>query len=275
VTLRFPGSDDPARPLVMGIVNVTPDSFADGGRYSTAARAIAHGRLLASQGADLVDVGGESTRPGAPEVLLQEELERVLPVVTALVNEGIAVSIDTRKPEVMRACATTGAVMVNDVEALQAPGALGVCAAAGVAVCLMHMKGTPRTMQAAPHYDDVVAEVRAFLVQRARSAVAAGIQPHRIVLDPGFGFGKTADHNLTLMGSLAELAADGFPIAVGFSQKSTLGVITGRPAGQRMIASVTMAVLAAQSGASLVRVHDVAETVDALKVWRAVTAARR
>jgi dihydropteroate synthase len=259
----------------MGIVNVTPDSFADGGRYLSAAQATAHGRLLASQGADLVDVGGESTRPGAPEVPLHEELERVVPVVVALVNDGIAVSIDTRKPEVMRVCAAAGAVMVNDVEALQAPGALEACAAAGVAVCLMHMQGTPRTMQAAPHYEDVVAEVRAFLLERARAAVAAGIRPHDIVLDPGFGFGKTADHNLTLMQSIGALAADGFPIAVGFSQKSTLGVITGRPVGQRMIASVTMALLAAQSGASIVRVHDVAETVDALKVWRAVTAAGR
>jgi dihydropteroate synthase len=274
VTLRFPGRHDPARPLVMGIVNVTPDSFADGGLYLTAAQAIAHGQLLASQGADLVDVGGESTRPGAPEVPLQEELDRVLPVVSALVRDGIAVSIDTRKPEVMRACATAGVVMVNDVEALQAPGALEACAAAGVAVCLMHMQGTPRTMQVAPHYDDVVGEVRAFLVQRAQLAIAAGIQRDRIVLDPGFGFGKTADHNLVLMRSLEELAADGFPIAVGFSQKSTLGVITGRPAGQRTVASVAMALLAAQSGASIVRVHDVTETVDALTVWRAVAAAR-
>ncbi len=254
----------------MGIVNVTPDSFADGGRYASTEQAIAHGFTLIADGADIVDVGGESTRPGAPEVPLQEELDRVIPVVAALAGAGSSVSIDTRKPDVMRSAIAAGAVMVNDVEALQASGALEVCATTGVAVCLMHMKGTPRTMQAAPHYDDVTAEVAAFLLGRAAAAIAAGIGPERIVLDPGFGFGKTAAHNLILMRSLGSLVTNGFPIAVGFSQKATLGAITGRPVGERMVASVVMALVAVQRGATMVRVHDVAETVDALKVWNAV-----
>lgn len=257
-------------PLVMGIVNVTPDSFADGGRYASTERAIEHGLALVVDGADIIDVGGESTRPGAPEVPLQEELDRVLPVVAALAAAGAAVSIDTRKPEVMGAAIALGAVMVNDVDALRAPGAIDICVSTGVAVCLMHMLGSPRTMQIAPHYDDVTTDVRAYLLNRAAAATVAGIAPERIILDPGFGFGKTSEHNLTLMRSLGELVSSGFPIAVGFSQKATLGVITGRPVGQRMVASVVMALVAVQRGAALVRVHDVAETVDALKVWRAV-----
>jgi dihydropteroate synthase len=245
----------------MGIVNVTPDSFADGGRYDSTDRALAHGRRLMAEGADIIDIGGESTRPGAPEVSMADELARVLPVV---------VSIDSRKTEVMHRAIDAGAVMVNDVEALGAEGAIELCAATGVAVCLMHMQGTPRTMQLAPHYDDVTVEVRDFLLARAHACEAGGIERDRIVLDPGFGFGKTADHNLTLMREFDVLAQCGFPIAVGFSQKATLGLITGRPAGERVVASVAMALLAAQRGASVVRVHDVAETVDALKVWRAV-----
>jgi dihydropteroate synthase len=262
--------DDASRPLVMGIVNVTPDSFADGGRYPTSELAIAHGRRLRADGADIVDVGGESTRPGAPEVSVEEELHRVIPVVSALAADGGTVSIDTRKPQVMRAAIEAGASMVNDVEALCAPGALQICATFSVAVCLMHMKGTPRTMQVAPHYDDVAAEVRDFLAERAQAARAAGIASDRIILDPGFGFGKTAEHNLTIMRSFDVLTSLGYPIAVGFSQKATLGLITGRPAGQRAAASVAVALLSAQRGAAMVRVHDVADTVDALKVWRAM-----
>jgi dihydropteroate synthase len=254
----------------MGIVNVTPDSFADGGHYDSTDRAVEHGRRLVAEGADIVDVGGESTRPGAPEVFVAEELARVMPVIEALVASGIAVSIDTRKTEVMERAIGAGVVMVNDVEALRADGAIDMCANAGVAVCLMHMQGTPRTMQVAPHYNDVTVEVRDFLLERATRAVKGGIAADRIMLDPGFGFGKTAEHNLTIMRELDVLASCGYPIAVGFSQKSTLGLITGRPVGERVVASVTMALLAAQRGASMVRVHNVAETVDALKVWRAV-----
>jgi dihydropteroate synthase len=271
LTLRFPTSDDPARPLVMGIVNVTPDSFADGGRFHATERAIEHGTKLVADGADLVDVGGESTRPGAPDVSTEDELSRVMPVVRALVAQGARVSIDTRKTAVMVAAIEAGAIMVNDVEALRADGALAACADADVSVCLMHMQGTPRTMQAAPHYHDVAAEVSAFLADRAADALSAGIAVNRVLLDPGFGFGKTADHNLTLMRSFPTLLSLGYPIAIGFSQKATLGLITGRPVGERTVASVTMALLAAQRGASLVRVHDVAETVDALKVWRAAS----
>jgi dihydropteroate synthase len=268
--LRFPAATDGTRPLVMGIVNVTPDSFADGGHYDSTDRAIEHGRRLVAEGADIVDVGGESTRPGAPEVSVAEELARVLPVIEALVASGIAVSIDTRKTEVMEQAVGAGVVMVNDVEALRAEGAIEVCANAGVAVCLMHMQGTPRTMQVAPCYNDVTAEVRDFLLARALVCEKGGIAADRIMLDPGFGFGKTAEHNLTIMREFDVLASCGYPIAVGFSQKSTLGLITGRPVGERVVASVAMALLAAQRGASMVRVHNVAETVDALKVWRAV-----
>jgi dihydropteroate synthase len=270
LSLRFPSWSDPARPLVMGIVNVTPDSFADGGRYDSTNRALAHGRKLMAEGADIIDIGGESTRPGAPEVSTADELARVLPVVEGLVTDGALVSIDSRKTEVMRRAIDAGAVMVNDVEALRAKGAIELCATTGVAVCLMHMQGTPRTMQLAPHYDDVTIEVRDFLLARALACEEGGIERDRIVLDPGFGFGKTADHNLTLMREFDVLAHCGFPIAVGFSQKATLGLITGRPVGERVVASVAIALLAAQRGASVVRVHDVAETVDALKVWRAV-----
>ena len=270
MSLSFPAAKDPARPLVMGIVNVTPDSFADGGCYDSTDRALAHGRRLMAEGADIIDIGGESTRPGAPEVSMDDELARVLPVIEGLVTDGAHVSIDSRKTEVMRRAIDAGAVMVNDVEALRAEGAIKLCAATGVAVCLMHMQGTPRTMQIAPHYHDVTVEVRDFLLARAHACEVGGIKRDRIVLDPGFGFGKNAEHNLTLMREFDVLAQCGFPIAVGFSQKATLGLITGRPVGERVAASVAMALLAAQRGASVVRVHDVAETVDALKVWRAV-----
>jgi len=261
---------DLSQPRVMGIVNVTPDSFADGGRYADAAQAIAHARRLIDDGADIIDVGGESTRPHAAAVSEADERARVLPIVAALALDGAIVSIDTRKSAVMRAAIAEGASIVNDVQALSAPGALEACAASEVGVCLMHMRGEPATMQQAPAYDDIVAEVRAFLRQRAQACIDAGIARDRIVVDPGFGFGKTVEHNLTLLRALPELAADGFPVLAGLSRKSTLGAITGRAVEERAAASVAAALYAVARGASIVRVHDVRETVDALAVWRAI-----
>jgi len=255
------------RPRVMGIVNVTADSFSDGGRFLEARAAIAHGRRLAAEGADIVDVGGESTRPGAAPVALDEELARVLPVVEALAREGIAVSVDTMKPEVMRAAIAAGAAMVNDVNGFRAPGAIDAVAASKAHACVMHMKGTPRTMQVEPSYEDVVGEVAAFLAERARALEGAGVGQDRIVVDPGFGFGKTREHNVALMRGLPAIAALGYPVLVGLSRKRTIGDITGRPAPERVAGSVAAAVVAVQNGASIVRVHDVRETVDALKVW--------
>ncbi len=261
---------DLSRPLVMGIVNVTPDSFYDGGRNLDPRQAEDRARQMVADGADLIDVGGESTRPGAAEVPADEELGRVIPLVEALAADGIAVSIDTRKPAVMRAAMGVGAAMVNDITALAAAGAVEAVAASRAAVCLMHMQGEPRTMQLSPRYTDVVAEVREFLVARARACEAAGIAHDRIVIDPGFGFGKTLAHNLALLRALPELAATGYPVLAGMSRKSSLGKITGRPAGDRLAASLAAALAAIARGASLVRVHDVRETVDALKVWLAV-----
>jgi len=258
------------RPLVMGVVNVTPDSFSDGGRYHDPAAAIAHARQLIEEGADLLDIGGESSRPGAAPVAVADELARVLPVLDAVRDAPVPVSIDTVKPEVMRAALDRGATMVNDINALRAPGAAEAVAAAGAAVCLMHMRGAPRTMQEAPRYDDVVAEVKAYLAERAAAAEAAGIARDRIVLDPGFGFGKTVAHNLALLRELASFAALGYPLLAGLSRKSTLGAITGRPAAERLPASVAAALLAAQRGAAILRVHDVAATRDALAVLAAV-----
>jgi dihydropteroate synthase len=254
----------------MGIVNVTPDSFSDGGRYFTGERALAHARSLLVAGADIVDIGGESTRPGAAAVTEAEELDRVLPLVEALARDGAPVSVDTMKPAVMRAAIAAGACMINDVRALRAPGAMEAVAATGAAVCLMHMQGEPRTMQAEPRYDDVVAEVREFLLARAAACEAAGIARERIVLDPGFGFGKTVEHNLQLLRGLPALATAGYPLLAGLSRKSTLGKLTGRDVGDRMAASLAAALAAVARGAAIVRVHDVRETVDALKVWWAV-----
>jgi dihydropteroate synthase len=256
----------------MGILNVTPDSFYDGGRHFQPAAALERARRMVADGADLIDVGGESTRPGAAEVAEDEELRRVLPLVEALAADGAAVSIDTRKPAVMRAAIAAGAAMVNDVAALGAPGAIEMVAASDAGVCLMHMRGEPATMQQAPRYDDVVAEVRAFLVARARACEEAGIAHERIVVDPGFGFGKTLAHNLALSRALPELAAAGYPVLVGWSRKSSLGRIIGRPDDDRLAASIGAALAAVARGASIVRVHDVRETVDALKVWLAVQA---
>lgn len=260
---------DLASPRVMGIVNVTPDSFSDGGRLRDPAKAIEHARRLRDEGADVVDVGGESTRPGAMPVSDTEELDRVLPVVEALARDGALVSVDTTKPAVMRAAVAAGAAMINDVRALQEPGALEAIAASQAAVCLMHMRGEPRTMQQGPRYADVVAEVRAFLSARARACEAAGIARERIVVDPGFGFGKTVEHNFALLRGLAGIVALGYPVLVGWSRKSSLGLVTGRKVDERLAASLAAALACVARGAAIVRVHDVRDTVDALKVWGA------
>lgn len=260
------------RPLVMGIVNVTPDSFSDGGRFFERDQAIAQARRLLDEGADLLDLGAESTRPGAAPVSEAEELDRLLPVLEAVRDAPVPISIDTLKPGVMRAAIAAGASLVNDVNALRAPGAIEAVAAGDAGVCLMHMQGEPRTMQHAPHYDDVVAEVKAFLAERVAACEAAGIGRDRILIDPGFGFGKTVEHNLTLLRDLHAFADLGVTVLAGLSRKSTLGRITGRPAEQRLAASLSAAVLAAERGARIVRVHDVAETRDALAVLAAITA---
>jgi dihydropteroate synthase len=257
----------------MGVVNITPDSFSDGGRFLVRDEAIAHARRLAQEGADIIDLGGESTRPGAAPVAEAEELQRVLPVLKALAD--IPVSIDTRRPGVMRAALEAGASMINDVQALQAPGAIEAVRDSTCAVCLMHMKGEPATMQQEPHYDDVVAEVKRFLQQRLRACEAGGIARERLVVDPGFGFGKTAAHNLTLLARLAEFQDLGAALLAGLSRKSTIGKITGRPAAERLPGSLAMALLAVQSGATILRVHDVRETRDVVAVWEALRSQMR
>jgi len=258
------------RPLVMGIVNVTDDSFSDGGRYRDPARAIEHGLRLRDEGADLVDVGGESTRPGADPVPAAEELRRVIPVIEALAREGVAVSVDTLKPEVMRAALAAGCAVVNDVNAFREPGAVEAVADSDAGLVVMHMQGTPRTMQQSPRYGDVVAEVAAFLRGRAEALEAAGIARSRIALDPGFGFGKALEHNVALFRAIGALAALGYPLLVGVSRKRMIGDIAGRAVGDRAAGSVAAALLAAQNGARIVRVHDVKETVDAMTVWQAL-----
>jgi len=258
------------RPLVMGVVNVTPDSFYDGGRYADPGAAVQHARRLIEEGADLLDIGGESSRPGAAAVDAEEELRRVLPVLESLLGVGVPVAVDTTKPEVMRAALDRGAAMINDISALAVPGALANVAGTDAAVCLMHMQGSPRTMQANPVYVDVVAEVRDFLSARAQACVDAGVARDRIVVDPGFGFGKTVEHNLALLGHLDAIAALGYPVLAGWSRKSSLGRITGKPGEERLAASVAAALLAVQRGARIVRVHDVAATRDALAVLAAL-----
>ncbi len=268
-TARF--DVDLSRPRVMGIVNVTPDSFSDGGRYGDVAAACAHCDRLVAEGADLLDIGGESTRPGAVTPSADEELARVLPVVRHAVTLGVPVSVDTSAPEVMRAVLDAGADVVNDVRALVRPGALAAVAAHPRAgVCLMHMRGEPGTMQRHADYDDVVVDVNAFLAERVAAVQAAGIDRARLVVDPGIGFGKTVEHNLALLARQRELLALGRPLLVGWSRKSTLGAVTGRGVGERLAASVAAALMAVERGAAIVRVHDVAATVDALKVWGAV-----
>ena len=261
-------------PRVMGIVNVTPDSFADGGEHATVESAIAHGVKLAEEGADALDIGGESTRPGADGVSLEEELRRVLPVIEALAKRvPIPIGIDTSKPEVMRAAVAAGAGMINDVYALRREGALDAAAELGVPVVLMHMQGEPRTMQANPQYDDVVAEVHRFLAERIFAAEMAGIAKKRIVVDPGFGFGKNVQHNLQLLAQLRRFTELGVPVLAGMSRKKTIGELTGRDdPRERVFGSVAAHLIAAQNGAAILRVHDVAATLDALKVWNAVAA---
>jgi dihydropteroate synthase len=257
-------------PLIMGIVNVTPDSFSDGGRLDSAATAVDHALKLAEQGADILDVGGESTRPGAAFVPPDEEMRRVLPVIEALAGRGLVVSVDTRKPELMRAALDAGAVMVNDVMALREPGALETLAGSLAAVCLMHMQGEPQTMQQAPHYEDVVVEVGKFLQDRVAACEVAGIARERIVIDPGFGFGKTLEHNLALLQQLQSLTQAGVPLLAGMSRKSMLGVLTGRGVGEREYAGVAAHLQAVARGARILRVHNVAAMRDALAIWNAV-----
>jgi dihydropteroate synthase len=254
----------------MGIVNVTPDSFSEGGQCFDADVAIRHAHSLIKQGADILDIGGESTRPGAPEVDAVEELRRVLPVICAVRDAGVPLSIDTSKPEVMRAALDAGVCIVNDVRALRAPGAVDAVAGAGCGVVLMHMQGEPRTMQASPHYEDVVAEVSAFLRERIAVLSQAGVAADRVVFDPGFGFGKTPAHNWRLLAQLGRIDGGALPLLAGLSRKSMLGHATGRPVDQRLAASVAAAVLAVERGARLLRVHDVAATRDAVAVWRAM-----
>ena len=261
------------RPRVMGIVNVTPDSFSDGGQHATVDAAVAHALRLASEGADVLDIGGESTRPGAQPVDLDEELRRVVPVIERLAREtALPISVDTSRPEVMRAAVQAGAGMINDVRGLRLEGALDAAAALGVPVVLMHMPGDPQTMQDMASYDDVVADVHRYLAERIFAAEMAGLDKKRIVVDPGFGFGKTRNHNLQLLAQLERFTELGVPVLAGLSRKKTIGDITGRDApSERVHGSVAAHVIAVQRGARIVRVHDVAATVDALKVWRAVS----
>ncbi|MBK1691480.1 dihydropteroate synthase [Ectothiorhodospira mobilis] len=264
---------DLSRPRVMGILNVTPDSFSDGGHHADLDAAVERARAMVAEGADFIDIGGESTRPGADEVPVEEELRRVLPVIEALAGElPVPLSVDTSKPEVMRAACGAGAALINDVRALCAPGALEAAAACGIPVCLMHMQGAPRSMQADPRYDDVVAEVRAFLAERVAACRRVGIGHDRLLLDPGFGFGKTLSHNLTLLRHLEDLAVDGLPLLVGVSRKRMIGEMLGdgRPPEARVHGSVAAALWAAQRGAAILRVHDVAATRDALRVLKAL-----
>ena len=262
------------RPRVAGIINVTPDSFSDGGEHATTEAAVAHGLALAEQGADMLDVGGESTRPGAAEVPLEEELRRVIPVIEQLIaRTALPIAVDTSKPEVMRAAVAAGAGMINDVYALRREGALDAAAALGVPVCLMHMQGEPRSMQDDPHYDDVVGEVHRFLADRLFACELAGIAKRKVLVDPGFGFGKNLEHNLALLRALERFADLGNGVYAGLSRKGMIGALTGRKAPtERAAGSAAAALIAVQRGARMVRVHDVAATVDALAVWQGVHA---
>lgn len=265
---------DLKQPQVMGVLNVTPDSFSDGGRFMTPAAARDHARRMAAEGATIIDVGGESTRPGAVPVPEQEELRRVIPVIEAIVGESSAViSIDTRKPAVMSAAVAAGAGMINDISALQAEGALELVARLDVPVCLMHMRGEPRTMQAAPHYRDVVPEIKAFLSERVAACVRAGIARRRLLIDPGFGFGKGLEHNLRLLKHLEDFNELELPMVVGVSRKSLIGAVLNVTAEERLYGSIALAALAVWQGAAIVRAHDVAATVQAIKMTAAVMAA--
>ena len=262
---------DLAEPVVMGILNVTPDSFSDGGRHADIDGAVEWGLAMAAEGAAIIDVGGESTRPGAAPVGLEDELARVVPVIERLARRArVPISVDTTKPEVMRAAVAAGACLINDVRALQAPGALAAAAETGAGVCLMHMRGEPRTMQVDPQYQSVIDDVRQELGGRIAACEAAGIPRERICVDPGIGFGKRPEHNLALLAALDRLSDPGIPVLVGVSRKSLLGISTGRPAGERLAGSVALAALSVMRGAAIVRAHDVAATVDAVKVASAL-----
>ncbi len=267
------------RPLVMGILNVTPDSFSDGGSYVDPAEARRQAERMLTEGADIIDIGGESTRPGAPPVPLDEELKRVIPLVEELVKANILVSVDTYKPEVMRHALAAGADLINDIWGFRMPGAIDAVKDSQCGLCVMHMLGEPQTMQVGePAYDDVVADVRAFLDERVNTMIKAGVAKNRISVDPGFGFGKTVEHNYALLAHLpktAPVVGRPLPILAGMSRKSMLGAVVNRPAPQRVAASVAAAVCAAERGAAMIRVHDVEQTVDALKVWAATRDAAR
>lgn len=258
-------------PVVMGVLNVTPDSFSDGGRHPTPEAAVAHARRLVAEGAAIVDVGGESTRPGAVPPPVEEEIRRVVPVIAAIARElDVVVSVDTSRAPVIEAAVAAGATLVNDVRGLRDAEALAAAARAGVAVCAMHMQGEPATMQQDPRYGDVVEEVRTYLVERVRACIEAGVAPDAILVDPGFGFGKTLEHHLALLESLEEFTTLGAPLLVGVSRKSIVGALTGRPVGERLAGSVALAALAASRGAAVLRAHDVGPTVDAVRIGAAL-----
>ncbi|MBZ2207288.1 dihydropteroate synthase [Massilia soli] len=264
------GFDLDARPLVMGILNVTPDSFSDGGRFHSLEFAVSRAEEMISEGVDLIDIGGESTRPGSPPVALDEELRRVIPAVYALRDLGKPLSVDTYKPEVMREAILAGADMINDINAFRAPGALAAVADSDCGLCVMHMQRSPETMQQHPDYDDVVAEVISFLRERIEAMLDAGIERSRLCVDPGFGFGKTVEHNFALLRNIGKMRQElGLPVLAGLSRKSMIGAVTGKPLEQRMAGSLAGALAAVAHGARIVRVHDVAETVDAFNVWQA------
>ena len=268
---RF-GYDLAKRPLVMGILNVTPDSFSDGGRYQALEFAVERAEQMIKDGVDIIDIGGESTRPGSPSVPVDEELRRVMPAIYALRELGYPLSIDTCKPEVMREAVIAGADMINDINGFRAPGAIEAVQDSDCALCVMHMQGTPQDMQASPAYEDVVADVTAFLRERVDALLAAGVVRERITIDPGFGFGKSVEHNYALLRSISRMESDlGLPVLAGLSRKSMIGAVTGRSVEQRLAGSLGAALAAVAQGARIIRVHDVAETVDALKVWQAAT----
>jgi dihydropteroate synthase len=260
------------RPLVMGILNVTPDSFSDGGRYQALEFAVERAEQMIKDGVDIIDIGGESTRPGSPSVPVDEELRRVMPAIYALRELGYPLSIDTCKPDVMREAIIAGADMINDINGFQAPGAIDAVKDSDCGLCVMHMQGTPQDMQARPDYDDVVADVIAFLRERVNALLAAGVARERITIDPGFGFGKSVEHNYALLRSISRMEGElGLPVLAGLSRKSMIGAVTGRSVEQRLAGSLAGALAAVAQGARIVRVHDVAETVDALKVWQAAS----
>lgn len=258
------------RPLVMGIVNVTPDSFSDGGQHADTRAAIAHAQSLCDQGADILDIGGESSRPGSPRLSHAQEWDRIAPVLREIVRWNVPISVDTYQPDTMRLALDMGVDIINDIHALRKPGALDVVAASAAGICLMHMQGEPGTMQQAPHYVDVGREVRAFLLDRAHALTARGIASSRIALDPGFGFGKTLEHNRALAHTLGALAAEGYPVLIGVSRKSMLGEMAGRRVDDRLAGNLAAALACIVAGAQIVRVHDVGPTCDAIKVWSAM-----